>query len=108
MVGKTWIFVFNCCFHCLSNPQDYGIANWNWKDFFLVEILTNLKRCRLKIDNLDKLIFINKIWPNDPKLDYYLPFNLIKLIETKTNVYLENKLEEYEGELEQDELIIDM
>jgi hypothetical protein len=30
------------------------------------------------------------------------------LIETKTNVYLENKLEEYEGELEQDELIIDM
>jgi len=30
------------------------------KVFSLVGILTNLKRCKLKIDNLDKLIFINK------------------------------------------------
>jgi hypothetical protein len=41
-------------------------------------------------------------------VDCYLPFNLIKLIETKTNVYLEKKLKEYEGEFELDELIMDI
>jgi hypothetical protein len=41
-------------------------------------------------------------------VDCYLPFNLIELIETKTNVYLEKNLKEYEGEFEQDELIMDM
>jgi hypothetical protein len=30
------------------------------KIFSLVEILTSLKRCRLQLENLDKLIFINK------------------------------------------------
>ncbi len=41
-------------------------------------------------------------------MDCYFLFNLIELIETKTNVYLEKKLKEYEGEFEQDELIMDM
>jgi hypothetical protein len=41
-------------------------------------------------------------------VDCYFLFNLIELIETKTNVYLEKKLKEYEGEFEQDELIMDM
>jgi hypothetical protein len=32
--------------------------------FSLVGILTSLKRCRLQLENLDKLIFVNKNWPN--------------------------------------------
>ncbi len=55
----------------------------------------NLKRCRLHIDNLNKLIFISKNWPNDPRLSCSLPFNLIELIEV--DVSLE---EEYKGDFE--------
>jgi hypothetical protein len=32
------------------------------KIFSLVEIFSNFKRCRLQSKNLDKLIFVNKIW----------------------------------------------
>ncbi len=103
----------NPCFQLLFSLLVKSLGLWDYKIeiekiFSLVGILTNLKRCRLKIDNLDNLIFIKKIWPNDPTVDCYLPFNLINLIDTKTNVYLEKKLEEYEGEFEQDELIMDM
>jgi hypothetical protein len=63
--------------------------------FSLVGILMNLKRCRLHIDNLNKLIFISKNWPNDPRLSCSLPFNLIELIEV--DVSLE---EEYKGDFE--------
>jgi len=44
-------------------------------------MFTNLKRCRLKLKYLDKLILRKKIWPNDLKVGYNLPFNLIELVE---------------------------
>jgi hypothetical protein len=31
--------------------------------------------------NLKKLIFVSKIWPNDPKVDYKSFSNLAKLVE---------------------------
>jgi hypothetical protein len=34
----------------------------------LARILTNLKRCHLQSDNLDKIIFVNKNWPSDPRV----------------------------------------
>jgi hypothetical protein len=36
--------------------------------FSLVGILTNFRRCHLQTENLEKLIFVNKNWPNDPKI----------------------------------------
>ncbi len=36
--------------------------------FYLVGLLTNLKRCRLQTENLKKLIFINKNWPSDSRI----------------------------------------
>ncbi len=38
------------------------------KIFSLVGILANLRKCCLQSKNLDKLIFVNKNWPNDPKI----------------------------------------
>ncbi len=63
--------------------------------FSLVEILTNWKRCRLSTDNLDKLICINKNWPNNTRVGSYLPCNLIELIEVDASLK-----ERYEGKFE--------
>jgi hypothetical protein len=46
----------------------------------LVDILTNLKRCHLQTDNLKKLIFVNKNWPNDLRVGCKSPSNFVKLI----------------------------
>jgi len=59
--------------------------------FPLDGILISFRRCRLQSENLDKLIFVDKNWPNDPRIDYRSPFRLIKLIEIDVN--LEDKFE---------------
>ncbi len=51
------------------------------KIFYLVGILTNLKRCHLSSNNLDKLLFVNKNWPNDPRVSCSSHINLIMLVE---------------------------
>jgi hypothetical protein len=51
------------------------------KKYSLVEIITNLKRCCLQSNNLNKIIFISKNWPNDPKVGCSSPSSLIELIE---------------------------
>jgi hypothetical protein len=54
------------------------------------------------IDNqffLDKLIFIDKNWPNDLRIGCESPFSLAELIET--NVYLKEELKEFEKKLEE-------
>ncbi len=33
----------------------------------MAKVITSLKRCQLEIENLDKLVPIMKIWPNDPR-----------------------------------------
>jgi hypothetical protein len=38
--------------------------------FSLVGILTNLRRCRLQLENLEKLFFVSKNWPNDARVSY--------------------------------------
>jgi hypothetical protein len=59
----------------------------------LVKILTNFRRCRLQIYNLDKLIFVNKNWPNDPKIRCKFPFNLLEFLER--DIDLEEELEKF-------------
>jgi hypothetical protein len=36
--------------------------------FSLARILTNLRRCHLQSNNLDKIIFVNENWPSDPRV----------------------------------------
>ncbi len=47
------------------------------KIFSLIGIFTNFRRCHLQLDNLDMLIFVLKIWPNNPKVGCSSPFSLI-------------------------------
>jgi hypothetical protein len=44
--------------------------------FSLDGMLTNLRRCHLQTENLEKLIFVNKIQPNDLRIGYKSPSKL--------------------------------
>jgi hypothetical protein len=71
--------------------------------FSLVGILTNLKRCCLQIENWKKLIFVNKIWLNNPRIGCKSPSNLVEFLEKDINI--EKGLAEFEGEFENDEIV---
>ncbi len=62
-----------------------------------------MKRCCLQLDNLDKIIFVSKNWSNDLRVGCGSPSSLIELIEL--DVALQEKIEQYKGEFEQDELL---
>ncbi len=49
-----------------------------------MKVLTNMSRCKLQHDNIEKLIFVKQNWPNDSTLNYNSRINSIKLIETLT------------------------
>ncbi len=51
------------------------------KIFSLTRLLINLERCHLQIENLEKLIFINKNWPNDLRMGCKSPFNLMQFLD---------------------------
>jgi hypothetical protein len=70
--------------------------------FSLVNILTNLKIGSLQSNNFEKLVFVNKNWPNDVELGCNIFFYLVKLIEF--DVGSKEKLKGLEGSFEQDEL----
>jgi hypothetical protein len=44
--------------------------------FSLAGILTSRKKCQLESKNLNKLIFINQNWPNDPRVGCNMPSTL--------------------------------
>jgi hypothetical protein len=71
--------------------------------FSLARILSNLRRCHLQIENSEKLIFVNKNWPNDPRIGCKFPSNLVKFLEEDVN--LEKGLEKFKGEFKRDEII---
>ncbi len=52
-----------------------NFLNQDWKDFFIIRILTWLYRCHFQIENLDKLIFVNNNCPLDLCIDCYKHFN---------------------------------
>jgi hypothetical protein len=56
------------------------------KIFSLAGILMNLRRCRLQIENLEKLIFVNKNWLNDPRIRCKSPSNLLEFLEKNMNL----------------------
>jgi hypothetical protein len=55
----------------------------------------NLKICKLQINNLNKLIFTSKNWPNDLRVSCYSTSTLIEWIEAHVS-----SLEKYEDEFE--------
>jgi hypothetical protein len=73
------------------------------KIFSLVRILTSFRRCCLQPKKLDKLIFVNKNWFNDPRIGCKSPSSLVELIET--DVLLKEELEEFEIVFEMDEVM---
>ncbi len=68
--------------------------------FSLPKIFINLRKCCLHTENLEKLIFVNKTWLNDSKIDCKLPSNLLEFFER--DVDLE---EEFKGEFEKNEIV---
>ncbi len=71
--------------------------------FSLLGILISLRRCHLQSKNLDKLIFVSKNWPNDPKIGCKSPSSLADFIESDIN--LKKELEEFECAFERDEVV---
>jgi hypothetical protein len=71
--------------------------------FSLVGILTSFRRCHLQSKKLNKLIFVNKNWPNDSKIGSKSLSSLVDFIENDFN--LEEELEEFEGTFERDEVV---
>ncbi len=67
--------------------------------FSFVGILVNLRICHLQLQNLEKLIFVSKNWPNDARVGCKAFHNLVELIDYKLD--LKYELDEVEGSLEQ-------
>lgn len=55
------------------------------------------------LDNLNKLILMNKDWLNDFRIGCKSPSNSVELIEIDVN--LEEELEKFEGAFEKDEVV---
>jgi hypothetical protein len=53
----------------------------------------------LQLNILERLIFMSKNWPNDPKIDLKPPSNLVEMIEKDLD------FEEFESSFEQDEIV---
>ncbi len=55
------------------------------------------------IRKLERLIFVSKNQPNDPRIDCKSPFNLVELIEKDLD--FEEELEKIEGSFKQDDML---
>jgi hypothetical protein len=66
-------------------------------------ILTNLRRCHLQLENLEKLIFLNKNPLNDYRVCCKSPSNLLLLI--RIDAELEKELEQFERTFEKDKIV---
>jgi hypothetical protein len=69
------------------------------KIFSLTNKLTNLRRCDRQLNNLEGLIFMSKNWPNDSRIDFKPPSNLVEMIQKDLD------FEEFESSFEQDEIV---
>jgi hypothetical protein len=56
------------------------------QNFSLVGIFTNSWHYRLQINNLNKLIFLNKNWPNDPKFGCHALEDMGKVTEIEVEL----------------------
>jgi hypothetical protein len=103
VVGKTWEHVSYNCFCVRKILGIVGSQIETLKIFSLAWILTSFRRCRSQSQNLDKLIFVSKNWPNDPRISCKSLFSLVDFIDNDLN--LEKRLVEFEGAFERDEVV---
>ncbi len=68
-----------------------------------MEFLLPLRDVICKQKKLKKLIFVNKNWPNDPRIGCKSPSNLLEFLER--DIDLKDELEKFEGEFERDEVV---
>jgi hypothetical protein len=71
----------------------------NRKNIF-INSNSSFRKCHLQSKELDKLIFVSKNWPNDPRIGCKSPFNLADFIESDLNLE-----EKFEGAFERDEVV---
>ncbi len=71
--------------------------------FSLMGTLTNIRRQHLQLNNLEKLIFMNKNWSSDRRVDWKSLCNLVEAIEKDLN--LKEELKEFERVFEEDEVL---
>jgi hypothetical protein len=57
----------------------------------------------LQIDNLEKLILVNKNWPNDPIFDCNVSKNMTKMIELEVD-FIDEFKKEFEGAFKHEEI----
>ncbi len=73
-----------------------------WIFFPLLKFLTIWGKCHLQSKNLEKLISVNKNWPNDARVGCKAPNNLVQLIYFELD--LKHELDEFGDSFKQDEL----
>jgi hypothetical protein len=71
--------------------------------FSLMGTLTNAKRHHLQLNNLEKMIFMNKNWPSDLRIDWKSLCNLVEVIEK--DLKFKEELKELERVLEEEEVL---
>jgi len=69
------------------------------KSFVINKQTYKSKEMSLQLNILERLIFMSKNWPNDPKIDFKPPSNLVEMIEKDLD------FEEFESSFEQDEIV---
>jgi len=68
----------------------------------MVILIISFKRCHLQLNNLNKLFFVKKNWPNDPRIGCKPFFSLVELIEINAKL---KEFEEFEGTFERDAIL---
>ena len=58
--------------------------------FSIAGVLTALRRCRLQVENLDRLVMVVKNWPNDPRLDCKATASMKEFMAVETSLTEEN------------------
>ncbi len=104
MVRKEWRHIFYYLIFCPPNLRHSKIVNWDWNDSFLANIFSNLRRCRLQLDNFYVFIFISKIWPINPR-NGCKPSPLTFSGVNWKLFRFEKELEEFEGSFEHNEIV---
>lgn len=86
-----------CCKVGETHVEHSNFLNQDWKDNFIIWILTRLYKCHFQIKNFDKLIFVNNNCPLDLCIGCCKHFNLASACEANFDLTKEPKLEFDDG-----------
>jgi hypothetical protein len=105
MVGKPSNAIFTCVFFGLLSARDCGVSNKDKTNFQCLWHYNKSQWSRLGIDNLDHLVLVIKIWPNNVHVqcDRGKAKNLHDYLQAKQVMIEEhNKIIEEKGLFEED------